>query len=198
MFKHEQSEAIDQLIPAIIAVQKEIGSIAKNAENPFFHSNYTTLDKIMKELRPFLSQNNLALVQTMGLSESGDVGLTTSLIHISGQWIRGTLVVRPEKKTPQGDGSAITYARRYSISAMFGLTPDEDDDGEAGMDRTEVVVLSSDQLTEIERLLTETKSNIPEFLKWAGVKSVRDIPQSRFRAIQSTLTGKLDRQLNAS
>lgn len=60
--------------------------------------------------------------------------IVTTLMHKSGEWIRGRLLLKPDAVTPQGFGSAITYGRRYALAAIIGISP-EDDDGEKAMNR---------------------------------------------------------------
>ena len=123
-----QSAEIGDLISALTKVQAELQPIKKDKINPFFKSKYITLESVVETSRLLLSNNDLAIIQTMA-GEPGSVGVTTTLAHTSGQWIRGTLYLPLSKQDPQGAGSAITYARRYSHAAILGLVPDEDDDG---------------------------------------------------------------------
>jgi len=120
-----QSANITELIKAMLEVQAEIKPIKKDAWNPYYESKYTSLESVVEYSKPILSGHNLIIIQTM----HGTCGVTTTLAHISGQWIRGTLELTPAKNNPQGAGSAITYARRYSWASIIGLVPDEDDDG---------------------------------------------------------------------
>ena len=73
-------------------------------------------------------------MQTCSLEGENQIMLDTALLHSSGQWISGQLLIIPVKDTPQGIGSALTYARRYSLSAIVGIAT-EDDDGEGAMNR---------------------------------------------------------------
>lgn len=93
---------------------------------------YATLTSVWKAVRTALAQNGLSVVQTCEPGEVGELRLVTTLLHQSGQWISGTMVVPLPTPTPQGYGSALTYARRYGLAAMVGLSVDRDDDGSAG------------------------------------------------------------------
>jgi hypothetical protein len=101
-----------------------------DSENPFFHSKYADLSSVWEACRELLTKNGLAVVQTMGGETHESVTVITTLAHISGQWIRGGLTMKPTKQDPQGIGSAITYARRYALASIVGVCP-EDDDGAA-------------------------------------------------------------------
>jgi hypothetical protein len=136
-----QSENIAELAVALAKAQTEIGSVHKDAANPFFKSSYATLANVWEAVRPVLSKNGLSVVQMPGSDERGYY-VQTQLMHGSGQWIRSTTYMKPAKEDPQGIGSLISYARRYALQAMVMACPD-DDDGEAAMGRTSKPVESS-------------------------------------------------------
>ena len=129
-----QSENIAELAAALAKAQTEIGSVHKDAANPFFKSSYATLANVWEAVRPVLSKNGLSVVQMPGSDERGYY-VQTQLMHGSGQWIRSTTYMKPAKEDPQGIGSLISYARRYALQAMVMACPD-DDDGEAAMGRS--------------------------------------------------------------
>lgn len=126
----QTSEAIDQIATALAKAQGEIKGAAKDSTNPHFRSKYADLASVWEACRQALTKNGLSVVQIPDVSADG-VFLHTTLAHSSGQWMRGTMPVRPVQDTPQGLGSALTYARRYSLAAMVGVAPDDDDDGNA-------------------------------------------------------------------
>lgn len=124
--------AYGKLAEALAAAQGELKPAAKDSKNPFFKSSYADLTSVWECIRAALSKNGLAVVQTLDVQ--GDKALTvlkTMLLHKSGEFITSTYPVKPIKDDPQGVGSAITYARRYALSALVGVVADEDDDGEA-------------------------------------------------------------------
>lgn len=130
----ETSEQIVALTAGIIKVQGAISGVHKNAKNPHFKSSYATLENVIDTARPALQEAGIAFVQAPGLVVDGSVEVTTMLVHSSGEWMKATLHVPLGKRDPQGVGSAITYGCRYSLMAMLGLPP-TDDDGEAAMER---------------------------------------------------------------
>jgi hypothetical protein len=81
-----------------------------------------------------LTKNGLSVVQIPGF-DANDVWLETMILHSSGESLSGRYPLRPSQQTPQGYGSALTYARRYSLAAMVGVVADEDDDGNAASQR---------------------------------------------------------------
>lgn len=125
------SEQINELATALAKAQKLIKAAAKDAENPFFRSSYADLPAVTEACRDALADNGISYSQVPGF-ECSEIWLETILMHTSGQWIYGRYPVRPIKNDPQGTGSALTYARRYSLMAMVGIVAaDEDDDGNA-------------------------------------------------------------------
>lgn len=125
----KRSETIIEFAKALSAFNAEVGALSKDAENPFFKSSYLTLDKIIEETRPILQKHGLSVMQF----PSGDgqtVSVTTMLLHTSGEFIESEpLIMKPVKNDPQGIGSCVSYARRYSYQAILSLNTGEDDDG---------------------------------------------------------------------
>ena len=126
----QTSEQINEIAGALAKAQGEIKGAAKDSTNPHFRSKYADLASVWDACRAALSKNGLSVIQTPDTTADG-VFLYTTLAHSSGQWIRSTMPVRPVQDTPQGLGSALTYARRYSLASMVGVAPDDDDDGQA-------------------------------------------------------------------
>lgn len=121
-----------ELAKALLKVQRQMLPAAKDGKNPFTKSNYATLNSVMESCRSALLNNNIWLCQYPVPVEKPDcLGLMTKLTHAeSGQWQASLTIVPLPKADPQGMGSAITYARRYAITAMLGMST-EDDDGES-------------------------------------------------------------------
>lgn len=128
----ENSQDFSALAAALAAAQGEFPPIPRAAENPFFHSRYADLASVRAAVTPVLAAHGLAVTQHPIITDSGP-GLTTMLVHESGQWISSTMLLCMAKADPQGQGSAITYARRYALSAILGVASEEDDDGQAAM-----------------------------------------------------------------
>ena len=124
-----QSEQINELAKAFAAAQSEIEAAPKNAENPHLRSQYADIASVWSAVRAILPKHGLSVAQVMVPCEDGKVCVRTTLLHISGQWLAGECALPCPKQDPQGYGSAITYARRYSLSAMLGVVSEADDDG---------------------------------------------------------------------
>lgn len=127
----KRSDNIEKLAEALAAAQGQITAASKDKENPHFRSKYADLASVWDACRAPLTSNGLSVVQTPGFGE-GSLILETTLLHTSGQWISSELPIQVDTRNLQQIGSALTYARRYSLSAMVGVCPD-DDDGEAAV-----------------------------------------------------------------
>lgn len=119
-----------EIAKAFVAAQKEFAPALKNSTNPHFKNQYVDLAGCIEAVLDALHNHSLALIQKTHECESG-VKVETIFLHESGEEMSGGLIHVPaDKQTPQGYGSALTYARRYSIMAATGIAP-EDDDGNA-------------------------------------------------------------------
>lgn len=137
----KQSTNISSIAPALIAAQGEIRTIAKDSVNPHFKNKYASLDTIVEAVRPILFKHGLSVMQGAVTPESdSDARVTafsveTMLVHKSGEWISNAVVIPLAKMDPQGAGGALTYGRRYGLSALLSLATDEDDDAHQASQR---------------------------------------------------------------
>jgi hypothetical protein len=124
-----QSENIADLATALSKLQGALEGAKKDSTNPSFKSKYADLEAVWEAARPLLVPNGLSVTQTMGIRESSgfQTTLITTLLHSSGQWISGEMPLLLETQDPQGQGSAITYARRYCLAAILGIHQTDDD-----------------------------------------------------------------------
>jgi hypothetical protein len=125
-----QSQEIDKIIEALSKAQGAIDVAVYDATNPHFKNKYATYEALRKVCLTPLSSNGLSITHHLLIEENKRV-MVTQLSHVSGQWMRSFLYLPQEKETPQGIGSSITYAKRYSLGALLALSSDEDDDAEA-------------------------------------------------------------------
>jgi hypothetical protein len=122
------SEAINEIAGALSKAQGLIRGAVKDAQNPFFKSSYADLSSISDAIREPLSKNGLSYIQTIH-SKDLDFFISTRLMHSSGQWIEDEpcrLVVK-DPNNPQAFGSAVTYFRRYCLTALIGVSQVDDD-----------------------------------------------------------------------
>lgn len=129
------SESLASISPALVKAINAIEGVKKGAANPFFKSKYANLESVIEAAHDALAANGLAVMQGPGPMDGNCITLTTRLIHTSGEWIETDFSLPAGKMDPQAAGSAITYARRYSLMAMLNM-PAVDDDGEASMPRS--------------------------------------------------------------
>ncbi len=121
---------MDKIAAALVKAQRAFAPALKTNTNPAFRSKYVALDGCIEAVIDALNANGIALMQPTHECETG-VTVETLFVHESGQTISGgKLHVPAAKQDPQGYGSALTYARRYSLMAACGIAP-EDDDGNA-------------------------------------------------------------------
>lgn len=149
----QMSSTIAKLADALSKAQGEMKNAELAAVNPFFakdgkNGKYSDLASVWDACREPLSKHGLAVVQ-IPRAKNGKVAVATVLMHSSGEWIAGDLELTPSKSDAQGAGSAITYARRYSLGGFAGIAPKDDDDGNAasGKDKEEKASNRSRQST---------------------------------------------------
>lgn len=132
------SDTLGELAPALVAVQAEVRNAAKSAEG--YGYNYAPLDAIVEEVRPILAKHGLAVVQLPTLVENGEVGLTTRIIHESGEWIEELASIPAPSvgraNQAQMAGAALTYLRRYMLTAALNIAAEEDTDVSTHEQRT--------------------------------------------------------------
>jgi hypothetical protein len=123
------SAAVNEISAALAKAQSEVGTVVKNQEAKAgtFSYKYAGLDAVYEAIRAAAAKNGLAIIQRFA-----DTSLHTVISHSSGQWIDFGLYPLGTHQKHQERGSAITYARRYTISCVFGIAPEEDDDGATG------------------------------------------------------------------
>ena len=128
----EHSEQLNELYKGLNTFRQQVKQPVKDAKNPFFKSDYVTLEGVQNSIDAALKGTGLSYLQLVSNTQTG-VAVETIVTHESGQWVSsGALELNPQKKDPQGYGSAITYQKRYQLAAMFGISSDFDDDGNAG------------------------------------------------------------------
>lgn len=121
------SEHTDRIADALAHAQGQMKNAALSKTNPHFRNRYADLAAIRDAVTPALTAHGIAVVQTFDASGDGHAFVLTRLLHTSGQWIESLCPI-PLAADMQKMGSAITYARRYSLSAICGIAADEDDD----------------------------------------------------------------------
>jgi hypothetical protein len=114
------SEQLDKIAAALLAFQKEITPPTKNKENPYFKSTYADLCSLFEHCKPAMLKHGLIFTS---------VGMTSRLLHTSGQWIEGEFACEVHGLSAQQVGGAMTYGRRYNFQGLLGINAEDDDDG---------------------------------------------------------------------
>lgn len=201
------STNINELITALAKAQGKMQPAIKNKKNPHYKSSYADLGSIWEACRSALSENGLAVVQTVENREKEPV-LVTILAHSSGQWMRSEMPIITQKMDPQGIGSALTYYRRYSLDAIVGIASEEDDDAEGALKsgRPQIPpkpvappkpqVISSEQASDLyEKLLwcpLEYQTTMADFCAKNGcAPNFIGLPISKFERVTQSIHQKL-------
>lgn len=156
-----KSEHINELAKALADFQSEVKDPSKDKENPYFKSKYVALDGVLQTVRPVLAKHGLSVMQ-LPTSDDTAVTVTTLLMHSSGQFIESEpFKVLLTKKDAQAAGSALTYARRYSLSSVLGIAWDDDDDGDSIAETTVTKELLAEiqELAQVKNIENKTVSN---------------------------------------
>lgn len=125
----KKSDTIAELAKALAAFQGEVKQPLKDKTNPYFKSTYVDLTGVVDAITKVAPKHGLSFIQ-YPVNQDNKVGVVTILMHSSGEWIETEpIFAQPAKQDAQSTGSVITYLKRYSLSAVFGITSDEDDDG---------------------------------------------------------------------
>jgi hypothetical protein len=205
-----QSSEIGKLAEALAKAQSQMQAALKDSSNPFFKSKYADLSSVWNSCREPLTRNGLAVIQTTDGAD-GVIELITTLVHSSGEFIRGRLPLKPVKSDPQGVGSAISYARRYGLSSIVGVVQ-EDDDAEQAMSRNDKSngnsktsyskTITQYQVKQLTELVTQLGGSHRDFIDWlkrtnpqlSKVSSYSDLPQSHFQVAMQALDKKAAKQ----
>lgn len=224
-----QSRSLAKLGDALAKAQGEMRNASKETENPYFHSRYADLASVWDAIRAPLSKHGLAVIQQV-TTDAKSVTVTSTLVHASGEFIRdrcslpvlpmskkardGTETPGPAVITPQAYGSAITYARRYSLSALVGVAPDDDDGNAASASQGAVSATRSANGREephVEReedsepkipygnskgqLVSKAKTDDLEFLQRALGDAIDNPEKARFKASNERLLVAVEKEL---
>ena len=129
-----KSDSIKEIAISMCKVQTSMEVANKSKENPFFNSKYADLSEVLRCIKGVLPSHDLSFMQ-MPSFENGVVSVETIVMHVSGEWISSISASPIAKSNPQGVGDAITYLRRYSLAAIFGLAQ-QDDDGNSNSEQS--------------------------------------------------------------
>lgn len=184
---------MQKIASAFVKAKKEFSPALKCSSNPHFKSKYADLAACIEAVDDALLNHGIAVVQETTEDQSG-VTVETVFIHESGESLRcGKLHVPASKQDPQGYGSALTYARRYSLMAACGIAP-EDDDGNAAsrqpakaQESKPLMLLTDEQVANITALADEVKVPIAKICAKSNVSKLEAIPALAYTSIINKL-----------
>lgn len=184
---------------ALVKAQKAFGPALKSSSNPHFKSRYADLAMCVEAVIDALNDNGIALIQQTHECESGVI-VETTFIHESGEtFSAGKLHVPASKHDAQGYGSALTYARRYSLMAACGIAP-EDDDGNAATGAPPVrraaptppptPKAGANEIASITKLANATGTELSAIATAYGLASINDLPMTKVAEVIARLQKK--------
>jgi hypothetical protein len=192
-----QSEKIDVFAAALAKAQAAMKVAPFNKVNPHFKNKYADLTAVIDAVRGPLNDNCIAFTQ-MPENVGGAICLVTRFLHSSGQWMSGEYPL-PANVTPQQLGSALTYAKRYSLAAMAGISSDEDDDAEGARKDNQVATLPQRENPHVTRLEDVTdrryrqdaKGNRIDWIDTTGHR-VEKLAGEKAKALYKTLRAAME------
>lgn len=167
-----------ELLVKLASVKKEIGTLSKNASNPFFKSKYLDLNEILTHLEPLLEKNGLILLQPV----TGETVCTQIHDIVSGQSVTSCINI-PSLNDPQKIGSAITYYRRYSLQSLLALQAEDDDGNKA---------VSKDDFT-LTLMGCETAKDLNDFIVNNPIATMAKIRQAKLWEYAQTINCTYDK-----
>lgn len=187
-----RSDEINELVAALAKAAGTIENAKINKVNPHFKSRYADLASCFDAVRKPLGANGLVITQTTEMRDNSFV-LVTTLAHASGQWLKSEYPL-PTAGRPQELGSALTYARRYSLSAITGIAADEyDDDKGDGDDDAEgaeaqkqtvsairVEYISEGQQATLRKMIEEKGRSVDKFCLMFSAGTLANIPANKY------------------
>lgn len=190
---------------ALAKAQAQIKSAIKDTEGQVGSSRkykYANLGSVFDACKKALNDNGIAIVQRTDFN-GPEIWLETMLLHASGDSIAGRYPLRPTQDTPQAYGSALTYARRYALSAMVGVVADEDDDGASASKRDDEP--AHDPALDAAKAFTRkaikeagSASTVADLDNWVSVWTKHiDKLQERFPDEAKAVTAAIDAQRTA-
>jgi len=186
------SEQVSEIQAALSAMQGELKPAFKDSVNPHFKSRYADFYACKLATQDVMAKNGLAAIQgILSDPEKGLVGIETRIVHKSGQWIESDSWCKPKALLPQDVGSAVTYLKRYALSAMLGIVADDDDDANQAQGKSEEPVKFHKSNKKIDT--KEDKFFIGTTTQVRAVKEIlakNGVPEQDYELIHSELLDK--------
>lgn len=202
----KRSESISKLAVALSKFQGEVKNPPNSANNPFFKSKYAPLDVVINTAKPALAKHGLSFIQFP--SCDGETVSCTTMLMFEDEFIESEPIsFKPLKVDIQSMGAAITYIKRYQLSAMLGLASEEDKDGENLKDknngkkseedkaREEMERAAKEKIDEIKiktirNLLSETHTDETQFCNHYSIGNLQLMTNATFMKAMQALEKK--------
>ena len=181
-----------ELFTAYAKALPEIEGALKDSLNPHFKNKYADLSSVTNAIKPALAKYGLSFVQISHIAEGGAC-VETLIMHTSGESLSCGMFYAPATKNDaQGYGSAFTYARRYSLSAAFGVCP-EDDDGNAASQRPQRPQPSREKITpeqvkELLALIEKNERDLVNLCLYLKINNLGELPVSEFERVRTAVS----------
>ena len=183
-----KSETITEIAKALAKFQSEVSDPERTKENSYLKAKYVTLDSLLQAIIPVLASNGLSFMQIPSTTDDA-VTVTTLLLHEIGEWFESHPFTLPlMKKDPQGVGSVVTYARRYSLSSILGVAWDEDDDAQSN-NETELTKQIAQEVFKLAEVKNIDNNTVASYIKTTFNKtSSKMFDLSELKQVKSWLT----------
>jgi len=202
------SEQINELAKALSQFQQKVSNPKNVANNPFFNSKYAPLDEVISVVKEPLAEQGLSFIQSTSSDQStGSITLTTLLMHSSGQWIESDqLSLKADKNNAQSYGSALTYARRYQLSAMLGVASEDDDDANTPthgastpeeakkVQAEQAKPIEADQAKKIREIARQKGISEGYICKFRGIEKFEELGKKDYESAMEWLLKKPNKQ----
>lgn len=193
----EMSESINELATALSKSQARIRQAVRTRNNAELETQYADLSAVWAACRHGLTRNGLSVLQFPGPVTGNFLSLTTILVHTSGQWIRQPLTIPLSRLDEQSYGAALTYARRYALAAVVGVSPQSDDPSLSGLRHRRRAsgvhleqAIDADQLAMLTALIDELKADQQAFCDYLQVSTLGELPAVHYEAAFEALQQK--------
>lgn len=188
------SEQVNEIQAALSAMQGELQPAFKDSVNPHFKSRYADFYACKQASRDVMAKNGLAAIQgILSDPEKGLIGIETRITHKSGQWIESDSWCKPKALLPQDVGSAVTYLKRYSLSAMLGIVADDDDDANHAQGKEPVKTIAPPPAKKVDDKIYTGTSVQQKAVKEILAKNA--VPEQDYELIHEELMNKEKKHL---
>jgi hypothetical protein len=185
----KQSEQLNELATALASFQAEVTNPQNTAKNPFLKNKYAPLNDVLNHVRPMLAKHGLSVSQLVSGEDS--IGVTTMLLHKSGQYLADNVTLKPDNgkglSVAQNAGVVITYLRRYGLTAILGIAGEDDTDGGHGSDEPTKRPESKPELKPESGNMQNWRKAIGQQAKQAGCVNPQDFHQVMYAKFKDVL-----------